>query len=246
LHAGESLSYVASSQVQILGGSMFLRVVRAAGGQGVKHEYVRVVEAYRDHDGKTRHHTVLNLGRRDLLAQHLDLDKLQRLLHGDTGGDDRARSEDVAAVGAWDWGPTLAARRMWNELGVDDILAELGGRGRGDGAALKERLWYWWPIASSPPAASMDWRVGWRPTSCATSAADAGRLPGATTWSAKQVGARACALPLINCNAGIVHSINCWLARRRSNMHCFCGSAICFRCKWTWYFMRSLTRSTIF
>ena len=26
---------------------MFLRVVRAAGGKGVKHEYVRVVEAYR-------------------------------------------------------------------------------------------------------------------------------------------------------------------------------------------------------
>ncbi|MBV8243401.1 MAG: IS1634 family transposase [Hyphomicrobiales bacterium] len=118
---------------------MFLRVVRAAGGQGVKHEYVRVVEAYRDYDGKTRHHTVLNLGRRDLLAEHLDLDKLQRLLHGDTSGDDRARSEDVAAVGAWDWGPTLAARHIWNELGVDDILAELGGRGRGDGAALKER-----------------------------------------------------------------------------------------------------------
>jgi hypothetical protein len=55
---------------------MFLRLVRAAGGRGVKHEYVRVVEAYRDHDGKTRHHTVINLGRKDLLAQHLDLGKL--------------------------------------------------------------------------------------------------------------------------------------------------------------------------
>src|SRR5262252_8040615 len=118
---------------------MFLRVVRAAGGQGVKHEYVRVVEAYRDHDGKTRHHTVINLGRKDLLAQHLDLAKLQRLLHGDASDDEPARSEDVAAVGAWDWGPTLAARHMWNELGIDDMLAELGGRGRGDGIALKER-----------------------------------------------------------------------------------------------------------
>ena len=39
---------------------MFLRVVRAAGGKGVKHEYVRVVEAYRER-GKTRHRTVLNL-----------------------------------------------------------------------------------------------------------------------------------------------------------------------------------------
>jgi len=118
---------------------MFLRVVRAAGGQGVKHEYVRVVEAYRDHDGKTRHHTVINLGRKDLLAQHLDLAKLQRLLHGDASDDEPARSEDVAAIGAWDWGPTLAARHMWSELGLDDVVAELGGRGRGDGVVLKER-----------------------------------------------------------------------------------------------------------
>lgn len=69
---------------------MFLRVVRAAGGKGVKHEYVRVVEAYREH-GKTRHRTVLNLGRRDLLASHLDLNKLMRLLHGDAASDGRVR-----------------------------------------------------------------------------------------------------------------------------------------------------------
>jgi hypothetical protein len=45
-------------------GAMFLRIVRAAGGKGVKHEYLRVVEAYRE-GGKTRHRTVLNLGRKD-------------------------------------------------------------------------------------------------------------------------------------------------------------------------------------
>ena len=52
---------------------MFLRVVRATVSEGVKREYVRVVEAYRDRDGKTRHRTVINLGRRDVLAEHLDL-----------------------------------------------------------------------------------------------------------------------------------------------------------------------------
>ena len=50
---------------------MFLRVVRATVSKGVKREYVRVVEAYRDRDGKTRHRTVINLGRRDVLAEHL-------------------------------------------------------------------------------------------------------------------------------------------------------------------------------
>src|SRR5258705_7599721 len=91
------------------GRPMFLRVVRAAGGQGVKHEYVRVVEAYRER-GKTRHRTVLNLGRRDLLASHLDLNKLMRLLRGDAASDGQVRREDVQAVAAWGWGPMLGGR----------------------------------------------------------------------------------------------------------------------------------------
>ena len=49
---------------------MFLRVVRATGGKGVKHEYVRVVEAFRE-NGKTRHRTILNLGRRGVTAEPL-------------------------------------------------------------------------------------------------------------------------------------------------------------------------------
>jgi hypothetical protein len=61
---------------------MYLRVVRAAGGKGVKHEYVRIVEAYRE-NGKNKHRTVMNLGRKDLLAAHLDFDKLNQLLHGE-------------------------------------------------------------------------------------------------------------------------------------------------------------------
>src|SRR5580700_1200101 len=108
-------------------GAMFLRVVRAAGA--VKNEYVRVVEAYRE-NGKTRHRTVLNLGRRDLLAAHLDLDKLCRLLHGDAADDtnvDRSiRHEDVGALAAWDWGPMLVARQLWGELGLEATLDRLG------------------------------------------------------------------------------------------------------------------------
>ena len=53
---------------------MFLRVVRAAVSKGVKRDHVRVVEAYREGGaGKTQHRTVINLGRHDLLAAHLDL-----------------------------------------------------------------------------------------------------------------------------------------------------------------------------
>jgi transposase len=117
---------------------MFLRVVRAAGGKGVKHEYVRVVEAYRQ-SGKTRHRTVLNLGRRDLLAAHLDLNKLTRLLHGDAASDDRVRREDVQAIAAWDFGPMLAVGHLWRELSIEATLDRLVRHSRGDTAPLSDR-----------------------------------------------------------------------------------------------------------
>ena len=118
---------------------MFLRLVRATVGKGVKREYVRVVEAFRDQDGKTRHRTIINLGRRDLLATHLDLDKLSGLLHGEVRADRAEPSDNVAAIGAWDWGPILVARQLWIALGLDDVVTQLGGRGRGDGIMLGER-----------------------------------------------------------------------------------------------------------
>lgn len=120
---------------------MFLRVVRAAGGKGVKHEYVRVVEAFRD-QGKTRHRTVLNLGRKDMLAAHLDLSKLRRLLHGGEVppvADGGVRADDVQALAAWDWGPMLVARQLWRELGLEITLDRLSRRGRGQRGVLSDR-----------------------------------------------------------------------------------------------------------
>jgi transposase len=120
---------------------MFLRVVRAAGGHGVTHEYVRVVEAFRE-DGKTRHRTILNLGRRDLLAAHLDLTKLMRLLHGDAASSLPARAiraDEVQAVAAWDWGPTLLAHHLWRELGLQEMLDRLGKPSRREVSTLSDR-----------------------------------------------------------------------------------------------------------
>ena len=117
---------------------MFLRVVRATVSNGLKREYVRVVEAYRDRAGKTQHRTIFNLGRKDLLAAHLDLTKLRRLLHGDAKNDSATRA-DVEAIGAWDWGPMLAARAMWRELGLDAMLDRRARRERRDAAGLSDR-----------------------------------------------------------------------------------------------------------
>jgi len=115
---------------------MFLRTVKAAGGKGVQHEYVRLVEAYRE-NGKNKQRVVCHLGRKDLLAAHLDA--LIRLLGGQPRAGARPTAGEVRATGAWDWGPMLVARTLWRELGLATILDRLGGRSRDDGVALSER-----------------------------------------------------------------------------------------------------------
>lgn len=115
---------------------MFLRIVKAAGGKGVLHEYVRLVEAYREH-GRNKQRVVCNLGRKDLLAAHLD--SLVRLLRGEPHASAAVRVGPVQATEAWDWGPMLVARTLWRELGLESILDRLGGRGQPDGPGLTDR-----------------------------------------------------------------------------------------------------------
>jgi len=116
---------------------MFLRTVKARGGEGVQHEYVRLVEAYREH-GKNKQRIVCNLGRKDLLAEHLD--DLIALLRGERRAAwKKSAAGPIQAVGAWDWGPMLVACTLWRELGLQDVLDREGGRGMSDGVALADR-----------------------------------------------------------------------------------------------------------
>ena len=116
---------------------MYLRTVRAAGAKGVQHQYLRLVESYRE-DGKNKQRIVLNLARTDLLAPHLDA--LARILRGEPRAP-ALRAGELRAAGAWDYGPLLVARELWRELGLETILQGLGGRGVRDGVALGERAW---------------------------------------------------------------------------------------------------------
>jgi transposase len=114
---------------------MFLRIVKARGGKGVQHEYVRLVEAYRE-DGQPKQRVVCNLGRKDLLAEHLD--SLNWLLGGKRPRG-TVRVDGIEAAQAWDWGPMLVVRLLWEELGFERILQQKGGRNRVDGQALSDR-----------------------------------------------------------------------------------------------------------
>ena len=95
---------------------MFLRAVKAANR---RHEYLRLVENYRQ-GPKTRQRVVLHIGRKDLLAPHLDA--LVRLLQSDQQNPKWVPGEEVSAPQAWTWGPLLVARHLFDSLCLGAIL----------------------------------------------------------------------------------------------------------------------------
>jgi transposase len=95
---------------------VFLRSVKAANG---RHEYLRLVENYRQ-GGKIRQRVVLHVGRKDLLAPHLDA--LVRLLQADQPDPTWVSTEEVSAPQAWTWGPVRVARHLFDSLSLGPIL----------------------------------------------------------------------------------------------------------------------------
>ena len=95
---------------------MFLRSVKAANG---RHEYLRLVENYRQGD-KIHQRVILHVGRKDLLAPHLDA--LVRLLQADQRDPTWVSTEQVSAPQAWTWGPVHVARHLFDSLSLGPIL----------------------------------------------------------------------------------------------------------------------------
>jgi transposase len=106
---------------------MYLRTVKVRSSSGTVNEYVRVVEAYRE-NGKVKQRTVADLGRKDLLAEISP--KLQRLL-GRDGDGEKDQSEDLDIIDASTWGPVLAVRTLFDQLGLWSTLDALLGKAKG-------------------------------------------------------------------------------------------------------------------
>ena len=102
---------------------MYLRTIKVRSSSGSINEYVRVVEAYRD-NGKVKQRTLADLGRKDLLVEILP--KLQRFLGGD-----RADTEDPNFLDASTWGPVLAIRALFDQLGLWTVLDAALGKAKG-------------------------------------------------------------------------------------------------------------------
>ena len=96
---------------------MFLRSVKAANG---RHEYLRLVENYRQGD-KIRQRVVLHVGRKDLLAPHLDALGAPAASRsaGPHLGFDASKSPRRRA---WTWGPVLVARHLFDSLSLGALL----------------------------------------------------------------------------------------------------------------------------
>jgi hypothetical protein len=103
---------------------MYLRTVKAKGADGVEFEYIRLVEAYWE-NGHSKQRVVANLGRKDVLAPHLE--SLIELLGGGkkTKANSLSRGEHIEATVAACWGPMLVARSLWREFGLESILDSL-------------------------------------------------------------------------------------------------------------------------
>src|SRR3954470_13011328 len=102
---------------------MYPRTVKVRSKSGTVHEYVRVVEAYRE-DGKVKQRVVADLGRKDLLVELLP--KLRRLLTGEAHD-----PADPQFGEAPTWGPVLVMRALFDQLGLWGILDQFLGQAKG-------------------------------------------------------------------------------------------------------------------
>jgi transposase len=109
---------------------MYLRTVRAKGAAGIELEYIRLVEAYWE-NGRSKQRVIANLGRKDLLAPHLE--SLIELLGGGkkTKSSSVSCDERIEATLAACWGPMLVARSLWREFGLESILDSLAPKTNG-------------------------------------------------------------------------------------------------------------------
>jgi len=102
---------------------MYLRTVKAKGAEGVEFEYIRLVEAYWE-NGRSKQRIIANLGRKDLLAPHLE-SLIELLSGGKKTKSSSLGAQPIEATHAACWGPMLVARSLWRELGLESILDAL-------------------------------------------------------------------------------------------------------------------------
>ena len=94
---------------------MFTRITKAGG-----HQYLQLVESFRNDSGKVRTHVVANLGRLDQIAPK----QLDPLINGLNRAVGRAHntSSEIIEESALSFGDVFALHELWQDLGIDRVL----------------------------------------------------------------------------------------------------------------------------
>jgi transposase len=110
---------------------MFVRV-KTVNANDRTYQYLHVVENRREGD-KVRQRIVASLGRLDELTESGDLEKIVRQLveHCPAVRIRQAQAEDALAVTDDKlWGPVLIFERLWEELGLKELMQKISSRQR--------------------------------------------------------------------------------------------------------------------
>jgi hypothetical protein len=110
---------------------MFVRV-KSVQSAGRTYQYLQIVENAREH-GRVRQRVIGNLGRLDELLASGDLERVitQMVEHCPSVKLVRAAAEGSLAVESdLVWGPVLVFERLWEEIGLKELLADVGKRHR--------------------------------------------------------------------------------------------------------------------
>jgi hypothetical protein len=104
---------------------MFVRKI-ARDYPGGRVEYVYLVESYREGE-RVRQRTVVNLGRADVLAPHLEA--IVQLLRPQLlrAAPPAPASGAVRVPEALTYGPVAVAQRLWRDVGLEDLLTHVCG-----------------------------------------------------------------------------------------------------------------------
>jgi len=112
---------------------MFVRT-KTIRANGRSYQYLHVVEN-RWENGRTRQRIVGSLGRLDELQEQGDLEQIIRQLVEHCPGVRLLRAEaegSLAVLSDRVWGPVLVFERLWEELGLKELLKKMAARSRFD------------------------------------------------------------------------------------------------------------------
>jgi len=106
--------------IVLFGDWMYLMTTKAKTKDGVR-EYGKIVESYRDEEGKVRKRVIQNLGP---IRSEEDRERFEQIVEEYEKGENFVRLNDVTLEGCREFGVTYAVERLLGEYGIGDIFRE--------------------------------------------------------------------------------------------------------------------------